>query len=46
MWQTGMTTPRDPQRQGKSNLRLGLLLASVALAFFAGFVVKMMLFGR
>ena len=41
-----MNAPHDPQRQGRSNLRLGLVLASVALAFFAGFVVKMWYFGR
>jgi hypothetical protein len=32
-----MTTPE----QKKSNLRMALVLASVALAFFIGFVVKM-----
>ena len=32
-----MTTPE----QKKSNLRMGLILASVALAFFVGFVAKM-----
>jgi hypothetical protein len=26
----------------KSNLRLGLILASVAMTFFAGFIAKMM----
>ncbi len=41
-----MTTPRDPQQQGKANLRLALVLASVALVFFAGFVAKIVLFGR
>ncbi len=34
-----MTTPE----QKKSNLRLGLILASVALAFFLGFMTKMVL---
>ncbi len=34
-----MTTPE----QKKGNLRLGLILASVALAFFFGFMVKMIL---
>ena len=29
--------------QKKQNLRLGLILASVALVFFFGFVVKMLL---
>ncbi|WP_020230750.1 cytochrome oxidase small assembly protein [Acidovorax sp. MR-S7] len=32
-----MTTPE----QKKSNLRMALVLASVALAFFIGFMVKM-----
>ena len=41
-----MTTQRDPQHQGKANLRLALALASVALVFFAGFVAKIVLFGR
>jgi hypothetical protein len=31
--------------QKKNNLRLGLVLASVALVFFLGFVAKMVLFG-
>ena len=31
--------------QKKQNLRLGLILASVALAFLFGFVVKATLFG-
>lgn len=31
--------------QKKNNLRLGLILASVALVFFLGFVAKMVLFG-
>jgi hypothetical protein len=46
MPQNAMNAPRDPQRQGRANVRLGLVLASVALAFFAGFLVKMMYFGR
>ena len=29
----------------KRNLRLGLILASIALAFFVGFVAKIVLFG-
>lgn len=32
--------------QRKSNLRLGLILASVAVAFAVGFIVKMTLLGR
>jgi len=31
--------------QRRQNVRLGLILASVALAFAAGFVVKRVLFG-
>ncbi|MES2512178.1 MAG: cytochrome oxidase small assembly protein [Pseudomonadota bacterium] len=37
-----MTTPE----QKKSNLRLALVLASVAVVFFAGFMVRMIFFGR
>jgi hypothetical protein len=36
-----MTTPE----QKKSNLRLGLILASIAVAIFIGFIVKSALFG-
>jgi hypothetical protein len=32
--------------QKKNNVRLGLILASVALVFFAGFMVKIVLLGR
>lgn len=32
-----------PEQQKKANLRLGLILASVALVFFVGFVAKMVL---
>jgi hypothetical protein len=35
-----------PERQRKSNLRLALVLASVALVFFAGFIAKVVVFGR
>ncbi|MEW6465352.1 MAG: cytochrome oxidase small assembly protein [Pseudomonadota bacterium] len=34
-----MTTP---EQQRKNNVRLGLILASIAAVFFLGFVVKMM----
>jgi len=37
--------PTTPE-QKKSNLRLGLILASIAAAFFIGFMVKMVLLGR
>jgi hypothetical protein len=34
-------------RQGMSrNLKTGLILATIALAFFIGFIVKTALFGR
>lgn len=32
--------------QKKSNLKTGLILASIALAFFIGFMVKMTLLSR
>jgi len=32
--------------QKKSNVRLGLILASVAVVFFVGFMVKMVLLGH
>ncbi|HEY1392090.1 MAG TPA: cytochrome oxidase small assembly protein [Methylibium sp.] len=38
-----MTTPEEKK---KSNLRLALILASVALAFFFGFIAKMSLFAH
>ncbi len=37
-----MTTPE----QKKSNLKLALILASVALVFFAGFMAKMIFLSR
>ena len=40
-----MLNMRTPE-QKKGNLRLGLLLASVALAFFFGFIVKMALLSQ
>jgi len=38
------STMTDPQR--KSNLRLALVLASVAVVFFVGFITKIVLLGR
>jgi hypothetical protein len=32
-------------RRSKTNLRLALILASVAIVFFVGFIAKMALFG-
>lgn len=37
-----MATPE----QKKSNLKLGLILGSVALVFFVGFMAKMVLLGK
>jgi len=37
-----MTTPEQRQK----NFRLGLILASVAVVFFVGFFVKVMLLNR
>lgn len=37
-----MTTPK----QKKNNLRMALLLASIAAAFFIGFMVKMVFLSR
>jgi ABC-type uncharacterized transport system YnjBCD permease subunit len=35
-----------PEEQRKSNVRLALILASVALAFAVGFVAKIALYGH
>lgn len=35
-----------PEERKKSNRRLGLILASVALVFFLGFIAKMVWLGR
>ena len=32
--------------QKKNNFRLGLILASIALVFFLGFMAKMIFFGK
>ena len=32
--------------QKKNNLRLGLILASVAIVFFVGFMAKLVFFGK
>lgn len=39
-------TQAMPPEQKKTNLRLALILASVALVFFAGFMAKMIFLGR
>jgi hypothetical protein len=33
------------ERRSKANLRLALILASIAIVFFVGFIAKMTLFG-
>ncbi|MET3497381.1 hypothetical protein ABIC90_004450 [Variovorax boronicumulans] len=38
---TTMTTPE----QRKNNRRMGLTLASIAVIFFVGFIVRMVFFG-
>jgi hypothetical protein len=46
---SGTDQQRDrtmPPEQKKTNLRLALILASVALVFFAGFMAKMIFLGR
>ena len=37
---------RPAGQQRKANVRLALVLASVALVFFVGFVAKLVLFSR
>ena len=37
--------PRLPADQRRQNVKLGLILASVALVFFVGFVLKAAVFG-
>jgi hypothetical protein len=35
-----------PEDKKKANVRMALILASIALAFFIGFIVKMAWFGH
>jgi hypothetical protein len=37
---------RNAQDQKKKNIRTGLILASVVLMFFLGFMVRMIYFGK
>ena len=41
-----MSNPGDHPHQSKANVRLALVLASVAAVFFLGFIAKIVLFGR
>ena len=38
-------TMATPEEQRKANVRLGLILASIALLFAVGFMAKMIFFG-
>lgn len=40
------TMAKDDEDRKKSNLRLALILASIALVFFLGFIAKMTLLGK
>ena len=53
VWEEVLANPRDRLKtmamtpeQKKSNLRMALILASVAVAFFVGFVVKVFVLSR
>ena len=37
---------KDDEDRKRSNLRLALILASIALVFFLGFIAKMTLLGK
>ena len=41
-----MAGDRSTEQQRQSNVRLALVLASVAVVFFVGFVTKIVLLGR
>jgi hypothetical protein len=41
-----MDPAMTPEEKKKANLRLALILASVALVFFFGFIAKMALFAH
>lgn len=41
----GARTMKDDDERRRRNVRLGLILASVALVFFLGFIARMTLFG-
>lgn len=40
-----MHAPMNADERRRQNLRTGLILGSVALVFFVGFMVRMMFFG-
>ncbi len=39
-------TAMTPEEQKRNNLKLGLILASVALVFFLGFMAKFVFLGK
>ncbi len=39
------TTAMTDEQQRKRNVRLGLILGTVAIVFFVGFIVRMVLLG-
>jgi hypothetical protein len=41
-----MQSTMTPEEQKKSNLRMALILASIAAVFFIGFIAKMAFFGH
>jgi hypothetical protein len=41
-----MTMAMVPEQKKKNNVRMALVLASIALVFFLGFVLKMVWFGH
>jgi hypothetical protein len=40
-----MSAEQRKSEQRRSNLRLGLILATIALVFFIGFIIRMAYFG-
>ena len=40
-----MSPEQDKSEQRRNNVRLGLILATIALVFFIGFIVRMVYFG-
>jgi hypothetical protein len=43
---TDVSSAMNDDEKKKANLRMALVLASIALVFFIGFVAKMVLMGR
>ena len=41
-----LTDGMTPEERKKANLRMALVLASIAAVFFIGFIVKMVLLGH